>query len=92
VERGGETVKIPQTKRVQAGELKVGDTLIIPMCPQLDSGGELYGGSSVILETIVSITPYGEDGGLEFKTKWKKRYSSGDSVYRFSKYSFVTKL
>jgi hypothetical protein len=92
MERGGETVKIPQTKRVAAGELKVGDTIIIPVCPQLDSGGELYGGSSVILETIVSITPYGEDGGLEFKTKWERRYSSGDSVYRFSKYSFVTKL
>jgi hypothetical protein len=85
-------VRIPQTKRVAAGELKVGDTLIIPVCPQLDSGGELYGGSSVILETITAIKPHGEHGGLEFTTQWRKEHSSGESVRHYNSLSFVTKL
>lgn len=85
-------MKIAKTNRVTAGELKVGDTILIPKCPSIDSGGELYGGSSVVLETIVSIEPHGEYGGLEFKTKWRMDYVSGDNVYRFQESVFVTKL
>lgn len=86
-------MQIAKTKRVPAGELKVGDVLLIPRCPSIDAGGEPYGGASVVLQTIVSIEPYGENGGLEFKTKWRREYGmSGDSVYRFQESEFVNKL
>lgn len=84
-------MEVAKTIRVPAGELKVGDVLIIPHCPQIDSGGELYGGSSVTLETIVSIEPDAEYG-LKFKTKWRREYSSGDSVHYFPEQVFVNKL
>lgn len=90
-ERTGD-IEVAETKRVPAGELRVGDTIIIPVCPRVDSCGELYGGSSVVLETIVSITPFGEYGGLEFKTKWRTQYSSGESTIQSQESMFVNKL
>lgn len=85
-------MQVAKTNRVPAGELKVGDVLVIPVCPSIDALGDPYGGSSVILETIIGIEPCGDYGGLKFKTRWRMDHAAGNNTYRYSKYSFVTKL
>lgn len=85
-------MEVRKTERVQARELKIGDTIIVAVCPSIDAGGEPYGGTSITLQTIVGIAPHGEYGGLEFQTRWETAYSSGTDVHRYHGSEFVTKL
>jgi hypothetical protein len=81
-------VEILKTDRVFAEELKVGDTIIIPICQQ----PEVFGAPSARLETITSITEVGDYGGLEFTTKWRYEYFSGESTRCYNRKSLVAKL
>lgn len=84
-------MKIAETKSVPVGDLKVGDVIIVAVCPKLDSGGEPHGYAAARLETIVGILP-DESYALKLKTKWKTEYSSGDSLRRYPSSAFVTVL